>query len=174
MLDVAWPELMVIGVVALVAIGPKDLPRVMFGLGRFAGKCRRVLRDLQMGFEQLNYEAEVAARLKQVEAAAVNKEMDMSGKAAEAKAAAAKAAGAAATGGGKPIDQTQKEREAELVYEAEMMQKAGMVHQTEMHGHRAAPYGEESAAVAEVAPENFSKNAPKNAPDISPNIIPHE
>lgn len=164
MLDVAWPELMVIGVVALVAIGPKDLPRVMFSLGRFAGKCRRVLRDLQMGFEQLNYEAEVAARLKQAEAAAVNKEKDMSGK----------AAGSAAFEGGMPIDQTQKGSETELVHEAEMMQKAEMVHQTEMHGHRAAPYGEESAAVAEVAPENFSKNAPKNAPDISPNIIPHE
>ncbi len=77
MLDVAWPELLVIGAVALVAIGPKDLPRVMHNLGRMAGKARRVLRDLQGSFEQLNYEAEVAERLKRDEAKVAEKEKDL-------------------------------------------------------------------------------------------------
>ena len=40
MLDIAWPELVVIGAVALVAIGPKDLPKVMHTLGQWAGKAR--------------------------------------------------------------------------------------------------------------------------------------
>ena len=64
MLDIAWPELLVIGVVALVAIGPKDLPRVMHKLGKWAGKARRMAHEVQRGFEQLSYEAEIAEKMK--------------------------------------------------------------------------------------------------------------
>lgn len=64
MLDIAWPELMVIGIVAVVAIGPKDLPKVMNTMGKWAGKARHMAQDIQRSFEQLNYEAEAAERLK--------------------------------------------------------------------------------------------------------------
>jgi sec-independent protein translocase protein TatB len=64
MLDVAWPELIVIGAVALVAIGPKDLPKAMRVLGQWAGKARNIVHELQRNFEQLSYEAEVAEKLK--------------------------------------------------------------------------------------------------------------
>jgi sec-independent protein translocase protein TatB len=64
MLDIAWPELMVIGIVAVVAIGPKDLPKVLHTMGRWAGKARAMAHDVQRSFEQLNYEAEVADKLK--------------------------------------------------------------------------------------------------------------
>ena len=64
MLDIAWPELAVIGAVALVAIGPKDLPKVMHTLGRWAGKARTVMHDIHRSFEQLNYETEIAEKLK--------------------------------------------------------------------------------------------------------------
>jgi sec-independent protein translocase protein TatB len=47
MLDIAWPELIVIGIVAVVAIGPKDLPKVMNTMGRFAGKARLMAQDVQ-------------------------------------------------------------------------------------------------------------------------------
>jgi len=67
MLDVAWPELVVIGAVALVAIGPKDLPKVMHALGQWAAKARRMLHDIHSAFDQLNYEAEVAEKLKKDE-----------------------------------------------------------------------------------------------------------
>ena len=60
MLDIAWPELVVIGAVALVAIGPKDLPKVMRALGRWAGKLRRAAQGLRDTFEQWSYEARVA------------------------------------------------------------------------------------------------------------------
>ena len=65
MLDIAWPELIVIGAVALVAIGPKDLPRVMHKLGQWLGQLRRFGRDIQRGFDQLTYEAEVVERMRQ-------------------------------------------------------------------------------------------------------------
>jgi sec-independent protein translocase protein TatB len=64
MLDIAWPELIVIGAVALVAIGPKDLPKVMRVAGQWAGKARNAARELQRSFDQLTYEAEVADKLK--------------------------------------------------------------------------------------------------------------
>ena len=64
MLDIAWPELAVIAAVALVAIGPKDLPKVMRTLGQWAGKARNVWRDLHGAFDQLNYETEIAEKLK--------------------------------------------------------------------------------------------------------------
>jgi sec-independent protein translocase protein TatB len=68
MLDVAWPELIVIGAVALVAIGPKDLPKVMHNLGKWAGKARLMMGDLQRAFDQLSYETEIAEKLKRGEA----------------------------------------------------------------------------------------------------------
>ena len=64
MLDIAWPELMVIGIVAVVAIGPKDLPKVMNTMGRWAGKARNMVQDVQRTFDQLSYEAQVAEKLK--------------------------------------------------------------------------------------------------------------
>lgn len=63
MLDIAWPELVVIGAVALVAIGPKDMPRVMHALGRWAGRARALGRELGRTFEQLEYEAQIADKL---------------------------------------------------------------------------------------------------------------
>jgi sec-independent protein translocase protein TatB len=64
MLDIAWPELVVIGAVALVAIGPKDLPKAMRMIGQWAGKARNMAHDLQRSFEQLQYESEIAEKLK--------------------------------------------------------------------------------------------------------------
>ncbi|MDD5586150.1 MAG: twin-arginine translocase TatA/TatE family subunit [Alphaproteobacteria bacterium] len=62
MLDVAWPELIVIGAVALVAVGPKDLPKVMHALGRLAGKARNTMHDLRVCLDQVTYEAEMAEK----------------------------------------------------------------------------------------------------------------
>jgi sec-independent protein translocase protein TatB len=65
MLDIAWPELVVIGAVALVAIGPKDLPKAMFLIGKWVGKARAFAHDLHRTMEQAAYEAEIADKLKQ-------------------------------------------------------------------------------------------------------------
>jgi len=68
MLDVAWPELLVVGAVALVAIGPKDLPKVMHTLGVWVGKARRAFIALQHDIERLSFEAEEAEHKKADEA----------------------------------------------------------------------------------------------------------
>ncbi|MGB9153079.1 MAG: twin-arginine translocase TatA/TatE family subunit [Alphaproteobacteria bacterium] len=69
MLDIAWPELVVIGAVALVAIGPKDLPKAMHTLGKWAAKARALAHDVHRTIEQISYEAEVAEKLRKNEPA---------------------------------------------------------------------------------------------------------
>lgn len=51
MLDVGWSELLVIGVVALVVVGPKDLPVMFKQLGRFTAKARQMAREFQRAME---------------------------------------------------------------------------------------------------------------------------
>ncbi|MDD3287970.1 MAG: twin-arginine translocase TatA/TatE family subunit [Alphaproteobacteria bacterium] len=62
MLDVAWPELLVIGAVALVAVGPEDFPKIMRSLGRWAGKISRMGKEFLSVIEQLDDEVETKKR----------------------------------------------------------------------------------------------------------------
>jgi len=52
MFEIGWTELMVIGVVALIVIGPKDLPDMFRQLGRFTAKMRSMARDFQRAMDQ--------------------------------------------------------------------------------------------------------------------------
>lgn len=52
-------ELLIIAVVALVVIGPKDLPRVMRTLGNFIGRARGMARHFRTGFDTMMREAEL-------------------------------------------------------------------------------------------------------------------
>jgi sec-independent protein translocase protein TatB len=67
MLDIGWSELLVIAVVAIVVIGPKDLPRVMRVIGQWTGRMRRVARDFQNQFNEALKEAELDDLKKSVE-----------------------------------------------------------------------------------------------------------
>lgn len=60
MFDISWTELMVIGVVALIAIGPKELPGVLRTVGQWAGKARRLAGEFQGQFREAMREAEMA------------------------------------------------------------------------------------------------------------------
>lgn len=60
MLDIAWQELFLIGVVALIVIGPKDLPKALYSVGQWVKKLRHMSRDLQNNFDDLMREAELS------------------------------------------------------------------------------------------------------------------
>jgi sec-independent protein translocase protein TatB len=51
MFDISWAKLLVIGLVALIFIGPKELPEMMQNLGRMLGKLRRTADDFRRQFE---------------------------------------------------------------------------------------------------------------------------
>jgi len=66
MFDIGWGELLVIGVVALIAIGPKELPGVLRAAGQWLGKIRRMASEFQGQFQEAMREAEMADLQKQV------------------------------------------------------------------------------------------------------------
>jgi sec-independent protein translocase protein TatB len=57
--DIGWPELLLIGLVALVVIGPKDLPRALRVAGYWLRKARTLSREFQGSVEQMIREAEL-------------------------------------------------------------------------------------------------------------------
>jgi sec-independent protein translocase protein TatB len=65
MFDIGWSELVVIGIVALIAIGPKELPGVLRSLGHWMGKVRGMASEFQNQFREAMREAEVADLKKQ-------------------------------------------------------------------------------------------------------------
>ena len=67
MFDIGWGELVVIGIVALIAIGPKELPTVLRTLGQYMGKVRRMASEFQGQFQEALREAELSDLKKHAE-----------------------------------------------------------------------------------------------------------
>ena len=67
MFDLSWSELLLIGVVALIFIGPKELPGVLRTLGQWMSKIRRMAGDFQNQFHDAMREAELADLKKEVD-----------------------------------------------------------------------------------------------------------
>ena len=67
MFGIGWSEFVVIGVVALIAIGPKELPGVLRMVGQSLGKIRRMANEFQGQFQEAMREAEMADVKKEIE-----------------------------------------------------------------------------------------------------------
>jgi sec-independent protein translocase protein TatB len=59
MFDIGYSELLLIAIVALVVIGPKDLPRVMRTVGQWVGRARGMARHFRSGIDTMMREAEL-------------------------------------------------------------------------------------------------------------------
>jgi sec-independent protein translocase protein TatB len=59
MFDIAWSELFVILVVALVVVGPKDLPKLMRKIGQWTGRARTMADQFRRSFDDMARQAEL-------------------------------------------------------------------------------------------------------------------
>ena len=60
MFDISWGKIIIIGMVALVVIGPKELPSVLRMVGQWMGKARKMAAEFQGQFQEAMREAEMA------------------------------------------------------------------------------------------------------------------
>jgi sec-independent protein translocase protein TatB len=67
MFDISWSEFLLIGVVALIVIGPKELPAVMRTMGQWTRKVRGMASEFQNQFHEAMREAEMADLKKEVD-----------------------------------------------------------------------------------------------------------
>jgi sec-independent protein translocase protein TatB len=67
MLDIAWSEMVVIAVVALIVVGPRDLPPLLRQLGRMIGQFKRMAADFHSQFNDAIKEAELDDLKKEIE-----------------------------------------------------------------------------------------------------------
>ncbi len=59
MLDLGWSELLIIGVVALIVVGPKDLPKMLRTLGQYAGRAKGIAREFQRSMDDAARQADI-------------------------------------------------------------------------------------------------------------------
>jgi len=67
MFDIGWSELLIIGIVALIVIGPKELPAALRTLGQWMAKIRRMASEFQGQFQDAMREAELAELKKEMD-----------------------------------------------------------------------------------------------------------
>lgn len=73
MLDIGWQELIILMLIALIVVGPKDLPRIVRTAGQWMGKARGYARDFQRTIEEAADATEMDAVKKEIDEA--NKEL---------------------------------------------------------------------------------------------------
>ncbi len=141
MFDIGWSELLIIAAVAIIFVGPKDLPRMMRTIGRYVTKVRSMAREFQSSFEDLARETELDELRKEVtgirDAATaplkkLQQEIDKpvkigAGGAGAAAAAAASEARAAEIAAGEPLESDEISPEMqEALREAEAVEAFGV------------------------------------------------
>ena len=117
MFDISWTEFLLIGIVALIVIGPKELPGVMRTMGQWTRKLRSMASDFQHQFQEAMREAEMTDLKKQVDdmahdiknydplqgvrtdVEAIGKDIETLGSGADARGGAFPAGSHGATGG---------------------------------------------------------------------------
>ncbi len=61
MFDLSWAEMIFVAILALIIVGPKDMPKLFKIFGQATGKLRRLYRDFQGGVHQLEKELDIAS-----------------------------------------------------------------------------------------------------------------
>lgn len=64
---IGFSEILVLGLAALIFVGPKDLPLLMRRIGQFIGKGRRMAREFQAAFDDIARQSELDELKKEIE-----------------------------------------------------------------------------------------------------------
>ncbi|MBL6854036.1 MAG: twin-arginine translocase subunit TatB [Alphaproteobacteria bacterium] len=67
MLDLSWSHIVILLIVALVVVGPKDLPRLMRIIGQWTGKARAMANEFRKSFDDMARQAELDELRKEIE-----------------------------------------------------------------------------------------------------------
>lgn len=78
MFEIGWSELLIVAVVALVVVGPKDLPVLLRTIGHYVGDAKRLMGSLRTQFDDAVREADVDLVRKELEAVKAAAEMENS------------------------------------------------------------------------------------------------
>ncbi len=65
--DIGWSELLIVGLVALIVVGPKELPSLMRSIGKFIGQVKETASSFQRQFNQAVEESELGKLQSEVE-----------------------------------------------------------------------------------------------------------
>jgi sec-independent protein translocase protein TatB len=68
MFDLSWAHILILLVVALIVVGPKDLPRLMHIIGRWMGKARAMANEFRKSFDEMARQAELDELRKEISA----------------------------------------------------------------------------------------------------------
>jgi sec-independent protein translocase protein TatB len=84
----SWSHIVILLVVALVVVGPKDLPRLMHMAGKWAGKARAMANEFRKSFDEMARQAELDELRKEIEDLKMNNPVtDLANSMADATAA---------------------------------------------------------------------------------------
>jgi sec-independent protein translocase protein TatB len=67
MLDFSWSHILILLIVALVVVGPKDLPRLMRIIGQWMGKARQMANEFRRSFDDMARQSELDELRKEIE-----------------------------------------------------------------------------------------------------------
>jgi len=81
--QIGFLELMVLAVLALVVVGPKDLPKLMRGIGKFLRQARSMADEFRAGFDEMARETEMAELRNEIESLKKNNPVNEVKKAVE-------------------------------------------------------------------------------------------
>ncbi len=68
MFDLSWSHILLVLIVALIVVGPKDLPRLMHMIGRWMGKARAMANEFRKSFDEMARQAELDELRKEIAA----------------------------------------------------------------------------------------------------------
>lgn len=68
MIDLSWSHILIVLIVALVVVGPKDLPRLMHTVGRWVAKARGMADQFKRGLDEMSRQADLDELRKEIQA----------------------------------------------------------------------------------------------------------